>query len=383
MRISIVSSFFLPVPAVAGGAMEKIWFRLAREFAAAGHEVTFISRAWPGFPERETIDGIRMIRVPGFDHTPRLWRNLLLDFIWGLRVARRLPPGDVVACNTVSLPVYLALIRPSAGRVVAVLGRMPKGHAKFYGRVDRLIATSEAVRARVILENPRLEGRTRAIPNPIDWELHRAHARKAAPPGPVTIGYVGRLHPEKGLEILLRAAADLGRRPELPPWRLRLIGPQGVAAGGGGEAYIADLRALGAKAGAEVSIEQPTYDPVALAEIYGGMDVFCYPSVAERGEGLSVAPIEAMAAAAVPVVSGLECYRDIVEDGRTGFVFDHRGSDPPVALAEILAKLIGDDALRQRMGTAAQERARFFDYADCARFLLADFEQLVSAPASG
>ncbi len=175
----MVSSFFLPVPPAAGGAMEKIWFRLAREFAAAGHEVAFISRAWPAFPERETIDGIRMIRAPGFNHTPRLWRNLLLDFLWGLRAARRLPPGDIVVCNTVSLPVYLRLLRPSSGRVVAVLGRMPKGHAKAYGRVDRLIATSAAVRARVILENPRLESRTRVIPNPIDWEVHQAHARKA------------------------------------------------------------------------------------------------------------------------------------------------------------------------------------------------------------
>ena len=36
MRITIVTGFFLPVPPVRGGSTEKIWHRLAREFAAAG-----------------------------------------------------------------------------------------------------------------------------------------------------------------------------------------------------------------------------------------------------------------------------------------------------------------------------------------------------------
>ena len=50
MKITIVTGFLLPIPPVRGGAMEKTWFRLAREFVAAGHEVTFISRRWPGWP---------------------------------------------------------------------------------------------------------------------------------------------------------------------------------------------------------------------------------------------------------------------------------------------------------------------------------------------
>ena len=378
MKITVVSSFFLPVPPVAGGAMEKIWFRLAREFAAAGHEVTHVSRTWPGFPDQETIDGVRMIRVPGSPHHRRLWQNLLSDFFWGLRVTWRLPPGDIVACNTVTLPVYLSRLRPRAGRVVAVLGRMPKGHAHFYGGVHRLIATSEAVKARVIHENARLTKRTLVVPNPIDWTLHQEPLRTAD--GPITIGYVGRMNPEKGLEILLHAAALLARRPGLPAWRLRLVGPQTVAEGGGGENYVAGLRALAAQAGADVSVEPPLYDPTALARVYRALDIFCYPSLAEKGEGLSVAPIEAMSAGAVPVVSALDCYADVIRHGHNGLVFDHRATDAADRLADAFAQLIIDATLRARLGEQARLDARPFDYAAVAQALLADFARFNRPP---
>ena len=378
MKISIVCSFFLPVPPVRGGAMEKIWFRLGREFAARGHAVTLFSRTWPGFPDEETIDGVRILRLPGFDHTRRTWSNLALDLIWGLRVARRLPPGDIVACNTVSLPAHLSLTRPAAGRVVVILSRMSKGHAHFYGRIDRLVATSEAVKTRALAENPRLRGRTLVLPNPIDWRLHQASVNKAAPPAPLTIGYVGRLHPEKGVEILVQAAAALARRPSLPAWRLRLVGPQKVAEGGGGEAHVDALRRLAAAAGADISIEAPIYDPEKLARVYGSLDIFCYPSLAEKGEGLSVAPIEAMAAEAVPVVSALDCYRDVIEDGMNGLVFDHRAPDRADRLADCLAELLIDPARRGRMAVRARDDSRRFDYGAVADDLLADFARLAA-----
>lgn len=377
MRITIVAGFFLPVPAVQGGATEKIWFRFAQEFAAAGHEVLHLSRRWPGWPDREEIDGVRMLRLPGFRHTRSLAANLTLDFIWGLRVARALPPADVLICNTVSLPVYAATLRPAAGRVAAVLGRMPKGQTRCYGRVHRLIATSEAVRAKVLCENPRLAARTKVFANPIDWSLHQQPRVSSSP---LTIGYVGRLHPEKGLELLLQAAAQLARDSRLPPWRLRLIGPQNVAAGGGGEAYVTSLTEQARAAGAHVSIEPPVFDVRALAQVYSEIDLFCYPSLAEKGEGLSVAPLEAMAAGAVPVVSKLDCYRDVIVPRTNGCVFDHRAPDAARQLADVLTELLSTESFRRPLAAAARETARRFDYGPIAADLLSDFARLQQQP---
>lgn len=369
--------FFLPVPPVAGGAMEKAWFRLGKEFAAAGHAVTLFSRRWPGFPAQEHLDGIELVRVPGFNHTRRLALNLLLDGLWGLRLLRHLPPAEITACNTVSLPVHLPWLRPSAGRVVAVLGRMPKGQIRFYRRAARLVATSEAVAARVALECPALTGRTRVFPNPIDWDLH-ARARAAAQPaGPVTIGYVGRLHPEKGLELLLRAAVRLAAEPGLPPWRLVLRGPGDVRRGGGGEAYVQGLqREFAASLADRLVWEPPVFDEATLARCYATLDIFCYPSLAAQGEGLSVAPLEAMAAGAVPVLSRLDCYRDVVREGENAFTFDQAPADADADLARVLAPLLRDGALRRTVAARAQDTARRFDYGAVAHALLDDFEQL-------
>src|SRR6185312_3921178 len=314
MRISIVTGFFLPVPPVRGGSTEKIWHHLAQEWAAAGEDVTLVSRRWPAFPDQEVSGGVRHLRLPGADHSSSLVRNLWQDFRWGLRVARALPPGDVVICNTVTLPAWLRRFRPRAGRVVAVAARMPKGHGRAYGAVDLILALGEPVARKLREENPALAGRIAPFPYPIDWQLHAAAAEAKPGPGePAVIGYVGRIHPEKGLELLLGAAARLAGRAGLPEWRLRLVGPAGVAAGGGGESWWEALRARHAAAlGGRLEWSGPDFDSASLARRYGGMDIFCYPSVAEQGETFGVAVAEAMAARCAPVVSALACFDQLI-----------------------------------------------------------------------
>ena len=70
MKITIVLGVFLPIPPVMGGAIEKSWFGLVQEFVSRDHNVTVISRELPQFASHEIVDGVRYIRVRGFD-TPR------------------------------------------------------------------------------------------------------------------------------------------------------------------------------------------------------------------------------------------------------------------------------------------------------------------------
>jgi glycosyltransferase involved in cell wall biosynthesis len=378
VRISIVMGFFLPVPPAAGGATEKIWHRLALEFAASGHEVTVFSRRWPGFPDRETLSGVHHVRLRGCAHTPRLWRNLLHDFSWSWRIFRALPPADLVIVNCVALPAWLGTLRPPAGRVVVFAGRMPKGQYRFYRKIACLFAPSTALQKKIIAENPRLAPVIRVTGCPIAWnELERIPV-PSAPDAPLTIGYVGRLHREKGLDLLLAALRLLALEKNLPAWRVILCGPADVPQGGSGPDYAAGL----ARQAAEFlppdrfSILPPVFDDNALKQIYHDTDIFCYPSVAAQGETFGVAIAEAMAAGAVPVVSCLDCFTDFVADGENGLVFDHTSPDAAGHLAAAIKKLLLDPVLRARLHTAARLATQRYAFPSFARALLEDFTQL-------
>jgi glycosyltransferase involved in cell wall biosynthesis len=376
LRISIITGFFLPVPPLSGGATERSWYGLAKIFASAGHSVTFVSRRWPGLPPAETEAGVRHIRVPGFDHTRSLAANLLLDFIWGIRAARAMPAGDIVICNTITLPVWLRRFKPLAGKVSVMIGRAPKGQARFYGNVARIYAPSTFIAGKIA---PAWAfDRTRVIGYPIDWGLNAACARQRG--SPVTIGFIGRLNPEKGIALLLGAARLLAARSDLPEWRLRIAGPSGVSQGGGGDGWIRALQE-GARAdlGARVEWLGPEFDAARLAGLYGGMDIFCYPSLAEKGETFGVAVAEAMAARCAVVVSALGCFGDLVEDGRTGLVFDHRAPDAERLLCDCLGRLIQDQGLRKDMALRGQQHARRFDYPEVSRNILEDLALLTGA----
>lgn len=385
MRLTLVMGFFLPVPAVTGGAMEKIWGCLGERFAARGHDVTLVSRTWPGFADRETHGRLTYLRIPGQDHTRSLPRNLWRDLRWGRRVARALPPSDLVVCNTVSLPLLIAGKRPDLGRVAAVLGRMPKGQVRFYGKVDLILATSQAVADKAIAENPDAADRVSVIRQSIDWHGLKQNARQSFQPGsPLTIGYVGRIHPEKGLEHLLDAVVGLQAHSALlPPWKLLLMGPVAITEGGGGPGYLASLKSRYAGLlGDRLEFRPPSYDPAELGRLYGTLDLFCYPSVAARGEGLSVAPLEAMAAGAVPILSRLDCYRDVLVPGHNGFQFDHTASDSRQQLEDCLFRLMIAPELRAQMAKNAQESVLRYDFEATVDDLLSHFARLTGLPAA-
>jgi glycosyltransferase involved in cell wall biosynthesis len=368
--------FFLPVPPAAGGATEKSWHRLAVEFARAGHEVTVVSRRWPGWPDRETLDGVTHFRIPGFGHSPKLWRNLVLDFVWSLRVFFRLPIADVTVVNAVALPCWLGLLRPSVGRVVVMPGRMPKGQFRVYNHVARVLATSTPVLAAILAENTRWRSSARIYGYPVNAS---AFAGPRTPAPMVTLGFIGRIHREKGLDLLVEAILLLASR-KLPAWRVLFCGPVDVARGGSGPDY---RDALAAKLASALPADRVTFAPAefeesALAKRYREIDLFCYPSLAAQGETFGVAVVEAMAAGAVPIVSDLACFRDFVRPGINGEHFDHTRANAAAQLAEILANLIVDPSRRAALSAQAIADAHVYDFPVYAARLLEDFQGLVS-----
>ena len=374
MRITIVQGAFLPVPPLLGGGVEKMWFGLAPEFARAGHEVTYISRRYQSLPDEETRDGVRHVRVAGYDAP----RNKLLyragDFLYALRARRALPAADIVITNTIWLPT---LIRdPRVGKLCVHVARFPKGQMRLYRHADRLQTVSQAVERAIAVELPTVAAKVKVIPPYLSADPPPLAPEAFDTPREPWVLYLGRIHPEKGLDLLMRAFGDfIGRTPETP-WRLKVIGPVAAKMGGGGEEYKARLDA----------ISEPFRDRVdwlgfvsdeELNATCRRSSVFVYPSLAEKGESFGLAPLEAMAQGCPAIVSDLACFLDFLEDGRTGLVFDHRSADPAAALSTQLLRLARDPALHRELARAGYAKAREFTRERIARLYLEDFEGLL------
>jgi glycosyltransferase involved in cell wall biosynthesis len=197
--------------------------------------------------------------------------------------------------------------------------------------------------------------------------------------------YVGRIAREKGIELLIEGFARLHRRSDSAMskgWRLRIIGPHAVAQGGDGVEYLEELQALAQRLGVDCEFLGPIFDQDALIGEYQRGGVFVYPSLAEAGESLGLAPLEAMATGCATIVSDLRCFDDYIEDGVTGLRFDHRGADPADALAVQLARLIGSPEFLHQVAAAGRHMAENFRTSVIARRMLDDFKSLL-APADG
>jgi glycosyltransferase involved in cell wall biosynthesis len=140
------------------------------------------------------------------------------------------------------------------------------------------------------------------------------------------------------------------------------------------------MQALGERSGARLEWPGQIFDSEKLVEEYRNSLVFAYPSVAETGEAFGVAPIEAMACGCAPFVSNLACFRDFIEDGVTGFVFDQRAAEPEKHLATRLADLLGlgPEQIR-RIGAQARAKVAQFDIETVAQRYLEDFASLLDA----
>jgi len=151
--------------------------------------------------------------------------------------------------------------------------------------------------------------------------------------GPATIGAVGRLAPQKGLDVLLRALV------QVPAARTMLVG-QG--------AEEAHLRALAHRLGVadRVSFLGWAQDPRRLLPSF---DVFALPS---RFEGFPLAVLEAQLAEVPVVAADVGSVAEAVIHEQTGLLVP---PDDPQALATALSALLSDPPSRRRLGRAGRE----------------------------
>lgn len=373
MNITIVQGAFLPVPPLAGGAVEKLWFDLGREFARRGLAVTHISRRWPGLPPADLTDGVSNRRVPGFDYPRSRVLAKLMDLTYSLRCLVKLRRSDVIVTNTFFLPLLLSIFR--RGVVYVSVHRYPQGQMKLYRRADRLQCVSTAIADAVREQAPQLGPLVKVVPNYVAGRLSEAEALAGWPARRREILFVGRVHPEKGIGLLIAAFATIA--PERRAgWSLRIVGPHETAAGGGGTAFLGELKRTARELALDIDWVGPIYDREALNEAYRRSRIFVYPSTAAKGEAFPLAPLEAMAQACPVVTSDLLCFSDFVRDGFNAGQFALGAGDPAAALGRVLDALMADEPRLRAYALEGLRTAQQFTLARVADAFVADFSAL-------
>jgi glycosyltransferase involved in cell wall biosynthesis len=167
---------------------------------------------------------------------------------------------------------------------------------------------------------------------------------------------VGSIQPRKNLARLVRAYSALRRA------RGRSNLPQLVLVGKKAWLYGDTLTAIEEEKLGDSVVLTGYVSEGDLPALYAGALLFAYPSFYE---GFGLPPLEAMSCG-VPVLTGNRTsLPEVVGDaGLTVDPFDTG------ALADGLARLIDDDALRTRLRERGLQRARSFDWRDTARMTL-------------
>jgi len=214
-----------------------------------------------------------------------------------------------------------------------------------------VIAVSEGMRADVLAAYPAVPpDRVRVIRNGIDTDEYAPDpatdvlAQYGVDPSRPSVIFVGRITRQKGVPVLLRAAANLDPAAQLVLCAGQPDTPELAAEV---ESLVADLRA--ARSGV---IWIPEMLPKrAVIQLLTHATVFACPSLYEP---LGIVNLEAMACGTAVVASAVGGIPEVVSDGETGLLVP---PDDTEALADALNSLLRDPARAAALGRAGRERA--------------------------
>jgi glycosyltransferase involved in cell wall biosynthesis len=315
------------------------------------HRVTVVTRQERGgVCGRETRDGYTVIRLP-LSSVP-IWRT------WsdGVNIARAMrqiePRPDLTLCFQTFISGWAGLQAQRRLGIPAVVwirgeGEYMPGRGSFESHVNPrtwcaargVLVQSEEVRQALLETLDRVAPSRRAavashlevVPNGLD--LPALPGPDASAPGSVLS--VGRLIPDKGMDVVIDAVARRGGRLTIAG-----TGPEG-----------AHLEARARQRGLDVRFAGFVARD-RIGDLYAAAS--CVVLAARRGEGLPNVLLEAMAWGRPVIATPVAGIRGLLVDGVNGLLVPP-GDD--AALAEALGRLERDPALAARLGASARRTA--------------------------
>ena len=305
-------------------------------------------------------EALRSEGIPLVCYGRRPGKDLLLPWRIARHVRRR---GIEVVHAHQMTPFVYGMLAKTITRVPLILTEHGRFHPDvssptrrafnrlFASSLDRITAVSQAVRETLVAVEDFAPNAIEVIYNGIDIERFssvgpsRDEARReiGIPAGALVVGSVGRLHPDKNHQLLLRAAARL---------RSQGVDVFVVIVGDGPErAALATLAEdLGVSGHASFLGERTDVERVLPA-----FDVFALPS---KTEGTPVTLLEAMAARVPIVAAAVGGIPEMLEDGRDARLVTTQGGDAVADLAAALFAVLSNPILAREIAERAFARVQ-------------------------
>jgi D-inositol-3-phosphate glycosyltransferase len=404
LRVAMLSVHTCPLAALGGketGGMNVYVRELVRELGRMGLAVDVFTRSQNRDIPRvvQMVDSARVIHLPAGVEAPMAREKVhehLDEFVDGVE-AWRIATGDeydlVHGHYWLSGAVGLELRERWGVPLVQMfhtLGRLKNAVTAASAEVepalriaeeerivtdaDRLVAASEVERDYLVDRYGAERARVAVVPCGVDTALFSpsdagaARAGLGLGAGPLLL-YVGRIAPIKGLHTLLDAIARL--RAAGRPLELLIVGGDTDEAIDGHEAELRRrLAALGLGDTVRFVGAQPQDK---LRSYYVAADATVLPSYYES---FGMVALEAMACARPVIASRVGGLQTTVRDGVTGVLVPEHDAG---ALAEMIDRVMGDPALRWRLGREGVRWAARHRWPCVAEAIVREYATLVSS----
>lgn len=352
MRLLFINYEFPPV----GGGAAYASLAAARELAALGHDVHFLTVGTAADPQTEVIEGIRVHRVRAHRknvHDAGLLGAASFLFNAAIRMRSLLREYQYDLCHYYfGVPTGLLSLLPGAHQrlpyVVSLRGSDVPGYEPTLGflhralwpltrriwrRAFRVVANSRDLRRLAQLSAP--DTPINVIANGAIVPALEAPRSQAS--SGVRVLTVSRLIPRKDLETLIMALAQA----DDPTLTLDIAG-DGPLTG--------SLLALARSLHIEHRVRFHGYvDRAGLAQLRAAADIFVLTSVSES---CSMALLESIAAGVPAIATRVGGTCELIDHGRTGLLI---GPHDAKELSTALTRLARDPALRRQFSQAGQE----------------------------
>lgn len=345
------------------GGTERQAHKLAMKLAKKNIRVELVTGWWFwGTPQRETIDGIPLFRnltlweFFGIRGLRKMGGYLyILSLLWYLW--RRQADYDLVHVHGLNYHTFTAVLAGRWLKRKTLTKLANSGRASDVTRMRQnqklaltqyMLPTALKCDCFVALNKEVVKELTKAgvpahkiveLANGVEIDQITARSGYALH-NPVRLVYVGRLHAQKGLDILLRACQQLRQQQGVGPICLQLVGDGPLK-----NELQQQAKQLGIREQVDF-VGQTNHEQVL--EYLRRADIFVLPS---RAEGISNALLEAMASGLPVVVSNVPGNVDVIENRKNGLLFEVDDAD---SLAMNLNSLLGQPDLRAQLGRLAR-----------------------------